>query len=230
MKILSIDPGGRNCGVVLVECDGNGYNPVVRTADLVSIAYRKDTMVTKVEQTRAVLGQYFVDVDTVVVENQNFGKRNSTIDNVIFQSVIMSLAMEKGAHVVVLDSRSKKNKFEKYGFVSHTEGKHTAKKQRRKTKRKIGKLYAQRLADFLCSHMRVYTEGDISGCEHRSDALCLAAVHLLSENKFPMLLKQEEICPRHTTCEREEDLLSPVSSVIIRSGQRRKAPTDALSP
>jgi hypothetical protein len=223
MKILTIDPGGRNCGVVILECK-DGYPPCAITADLVSIAYRKDSMVVKVRQTRKVLAKYFVNVDVVVVENQNFGKRNSTIDNVIFQSVIMSMALENGAQVVVLDSRSKKNKFEKYGFVP-SGGEPKKKKRKHNTSRKLGKRYARDLAAFLCS--RAANDVDnvrITACEHRSDALCLAAVYLLSENKFPVLLKQEDSCQTRTTYAQGEILPLLVSSATAKSQQKPKEP------
>jgi hypothetical protein len=183
MKIVSIDPGGRNCGIVVLECkDGE---PTILIADLKSIAYKKDSMLHKIKQTKQVLRPYIQGADVVVVENQNFGKRHSTIDNVIFQTVIMSMGLECGAEVAVLDSRSKKNKFEKYGFNPQLPSQPKKKKRKYNQSRSFGKKYARELAFFLSSRMQAASDDlHIAGCEHRSDALCLAAVYLLQKGKL----------------------------------------------
>lgn len=86
MKIVSVDPGLRNLGVVVVECEGPNYVKVLY-ADVLDVARQR---MNDAEKTKAVykhLGAISeaYGADVALVEDQNFGRQNTNGDNLLTQ-------------------------------------------------------------------------------------------------------------------------------------------------
>ena len=169
MNVLSIDPGGRNTGWVLLNAPISGEIRVLKSG-LIRLAYKKDSDEDKIKGAIRAIASLFLQfrdakqvVDMTIIENQNFGKSRTTIDNIIYQSCIASHVVIHGSDIAFVDSRSKMGNFEAHGFVYDADNKQKSKKM---------KNYSLQLAAFL--NEKVRCPQDILCCDHRADAFTQA--------------------------------------------------------
>ena len=103
MKIVSIDPGLRNLGVVVLEKDSSTNKISVTYARVLDIARQSDTDSFKVKSLSACLHaiEEVHNADVCVVEDNNYGRANTVPDNLLIQSAAGATMLALGARELV---------------------------------------------------------------------------------------------------------------------------------
>jgi len=99
MKIVSIDPGLRNLGVVVLQKDSSTNVISVAYARVLDIARQSDTDSFKTKSLFACLHAIdeLQNADICVVECQNFGRANTSPDNLLIQAAAGATMLSLGA-------------------------------------------------------------------------------------------------------------------------------------
>lgn len=174
MRVLSIDPGLVNFGVVLLH----GHK-VVR-ACVHKVGNLKDTWEKKLLGIAEALENYLHDFDVVVIENNIFGRKHTSPDNAFVQAAVAGYVKANGIPVAFMNPKHKFN----FAFAQKQDIKqHSFPNFKQKSL-----FIAQKLLEkecVLCKdvHMRVL----ISSVDHLSDALCqgLAYQELFTHSSPP---------------------------------------------
>ena len=99
MKIVSIDPGLRNLGVVVLEKDNSTNKISVTYARVLDIARQSDTDSFKVKSLSACLHAIdeLQNADICVIEDQVFGMANTKPSNLLVQAAAAATLLSLGA-------------------------------------------------------------------------------------------------------------------------------------
>lgn len=99
MKIVSIDPGLRNLGVVVLEKDSSTNKISVTYANVLDIARQSDTDSFKVKSLSACLHaiEEVHNADIAVIEDNNYGRANTVPDNLLIQAAAGATMLSLGA-------------------------------------------------------------------------------------------------------------------------------------
>lgn len=166
MKVIAIDPGLRNLGVVIVERKDDEGKYTVLYADVLDIAKKKDTDACKV----ASLYQHLIFVPPIhdaglgVVEDQNFGQRFGIPDNLLVQFAAGTTLLAMGCKKLIFQ-----HSYYKFG--------HFGLKPPRKKYKEFSKKLAADLIDKYISADGEFNER-IKNNDHLSDAFCMAMSRL----------------------------------------------------
>lgn len=182
MKIVSIDPGLRNLGVVVLEKDTSTNKIAVTYARVLDIARQSDTDSFKTKSLFACLHAIdeLQNADIAVVEDNNFGRANTSPDNLLVQAAAGATMLALGARELFYYQSS----FKFSCFFSLT----PSISGRVKGKYKVqSKVLAQNLIESfnVTGETKCITESD-----HLSDATGLAFAALLRGSSRGQVVQQ----------------------------------------
>jgi hypothetical protein len=161
MKVIAIDPGLRNLGIVIVERDEKDVYTVLY-ADVLDIAKKKDSDACKV----ASLYHHLIFVPPIhdaglgIVEDQNFGQKFGIPDNLLIQFSAGSVLLAMGCKKIVFQPSY--YKFKHFGL----------KPGRKKYKEFSKKLASDLISQYLASDCEFNEKIRLN--DHLSDAFCMA--------------------------------------------------------
>eukprot|EP00808_Paulinella_micropora_P026831 g13190.t1 len=181
MKVIAIDPGLVNLGVVIVERGGEDDKKfTVLYAEVLNIARKKDSDACKV----ASLYQHLIFVPPIrdagvgIVENQNFGQRYGIPDNMLVQFAAGSVLLAMGCKQLIFQ--------DSYDKFSHFGLKPTRKKYKELSK----KLAAGLISKYLAADGEFNKK--IKENDHLSDAFCMAMSRLCSPQALALEEQQQQ--------------------------------------